>query len=122
MTPTRAEPPETPPAAQADLGKGGHRPWDGVPRPARQGKVPQAAGEPRKQRTQEECRFEAQAGSYDATKGRAAEDAAVDDGDEGAERARAALIGCGTQGVFLAGNGGRGIEYCRHAAIGRAHV
>src|SRR3546814_9989554 len=64
----------------------------------------------------EECRFEAQAGSYDATKGRAAEDAAVDDGDEGAERARAALIGCGTQGVFLAGNGGRGIEYCRHAA------
>src|SRR3546814_16170850 len=48
--------------------------------------------------------------------GRAAEDAAVDDGDEVAERARSALIGCGTQGVFLAGNGGRGIEYCRHAA------
>src|SRR3546814_7230536 len=66
----------------------------------------------------EECRFEAQAGSYDATKGRAADDAAVDAGDEGAARARAALIGCGTQGVFLAGNGGRGIEYCRHAAPG----
>src|SRR3546814_2845035 len=106
----------TEPAAQPELRKGGHRHGDGDPRPAVQGKVPQAAGEPRKQRTQEECRFEAQAGSYDATKGRAAEDAAVDDGDEGAERARAALIGCGTQGVFLAGNGGRGIEYCRHAA------
>src|SRR3546814_3052239 len=64
----------TQPAAQPELRKGGHRPGDGVPRPAVQGKVPQAAGEPRKQRTQAECRFEAQAGSSDVTKGRAAED------------------------------------------------
>src|SRR3546814_10423561 len=82
----------TQPAAQPERRKGGHRPGDGVPRPAVQGKVPQAAGEPRKQRTQEECRFEAQAGSYDATKGRAAEDAAVDDGDEGAEPERKTAV------------------------------
>src|SRR3546814_17061895 len=106
----------TEPAAQPELRKGGHRHGDGDPRPAVQGKVPQAAGEPRKQRTQEECRFEAQAGSYDATKGRAAEDAAVDDGDEGAEGARAALIGCGTSGVFRCGEsrGGKGgVRSCR---------
>src|SRR3546814_13329447 len=75
----------TQPAAQPELRKGGHRPGDGVPRPAVQGQVPQAAGEPRKQRTQEECRFEAQAGSYVATNGRAAESPAVDYGPAGSQ-------------------------------------